>query len=79
MSNELKKHNQALVQYLLGYDTENHFTGVLRDALNEPDYSSWTVNDVKALAGYLDTQWDIGLVKHCDKVIEEWRETNEAE
>ena len=42
MSNELKKHNQALVQYLLGYDTENHFTELLRDALNEPDYSSWS-------------------------------------
>ena len=73
MSNELKKHNQALVQYLLGYDTEKHFTYVLREALNEPDYSSWSVDDVKALAEYLDTQWGIGLVEHCDKVIEEWR------
>jgi len=79
MSNELKKHNQALVQYLLGFDTERNINSVLLDALNDPEYCSWTVNDVKVLAVYLDTQWGIGLVKQCGKVIEEWRETNEAE
>ena len=79
MSSELKKHNQALVQYLLGFDTLRNFKHVLRDALSDPEYCSWSVDDVKALAEYLDTQWGIGLVKHCDKVIEEWRETNEAE
>jgi len=73
MSNELKKHNQALVQYLLGYDTKSNFTHVLRDALNDPEFCRWSVTDTKALAEYLDTQWGIGLVKHCDEVIEEWR------
>lgn len=79
MSNELKKHNQALVQYLLGFDTLRNFKHVLRDALNEPEHCSWTVDDVKALAEYLDTQWGIGLAQNCDKAIEEWRERNEAE
>ncbi len=79
MSNELKKHNQELIRYLLGFDTVKNFTYVLRDALSDPEYCSWSVDDAKALAVYLDTQWGIGLVKHCDKVIEEWRETNEAE
>ena len=77
MSNELKKHNQALVQYLLGYDTEKNFPYVLLDALNDPEYCSWTVDDVKALAEYLDTQWGIGLAEQCDRYVEKWREKNE--
>jgi len=79
MSNELKKHNQELIRHLLGYDTQRNFTYVLRDALDDPEYCSWSVDDVKVLAEYLETYWGIHLPQHCDKVIEEWRETNEAE
>ena len=78
-SDKLEEHNQELIQYLLGYDTEKNFTYVLRDALSDPEYCRWSVADVQLLAAYLDSQWEIGLVKHCDKFIEEWRNENEAE
>ncbi len=70
MSSELKKHNQALVQYLLGYDTKSNFTHVLRDALNDPEFCRWSVTDAKALAEYLDTQW-VSLARnlHNDTVL----------
>ena len=78
MSDELINYNLDLIQYLLGYDTEKNFTNVMRDALAFEE-ERWTVDDVKALAKHLDGYWGIGLLKHCDKVIEEWREKNEAE
>ena len=74
MSDKLMKHNRALIQYMMGFNTQKNITYVLRDALNDPEYSSWSVADVRLLAGYLDSQWGIGLVEHCDKVIEEWRQ-----
>ena len=78
MSNELTNYNLDLIQYLLGYDTMKNFTYVLRDALSDED-CRWTVDDVKVLAEYLESHWGIHLPEHCDKVIEEWREKNEAE
>ena len=73
MSEWIRKMNTELIRNLLGYDTHKNMRHAMIDALSDPEYCSWSVDDVKRLAEKCDEHWGIGLAEHCETVEQEWR------